>query len=168
METTIIALEKSMTNNKIYIKDIKEKLAKIENLLREFMKETPVTTNEVDNNTVMNKEIHDSEDNIEASNDFICQLCDEIFLNTTMLNELMANHNVIPQLDGNNENENRTMENDDSINDKSENNQNEDSITKNYDPESLKKILDVPKIEVNRVLASQLDYFKTSFPSKPP
>ena len=46
------------------------------------MKETPVTTNKVDNNTVMNKEIHDSEDNIEASNEFICQLYDEIFLNT--------------------------------------------------------------------------------------
>ena len=132
------------------------------------MKGTPVTTNEVDHNTVINKEIHDSEDNIEASNDFICHFCDEIFLNTTMLNEHMANHNVIPQLDGNNENENRTMENDDSINDKSENNQNEDSITKNYDLETLKRILDVHKLEINRVLVSQLEYFKTSFPSKPP
>ena len=68
----------------------------------------------------MNKEIHDSEDNIEVSIDFICHLCDEIFLNTTMLNEHMVNHNVIPQLDGNNENEKRTEENDDSVNDKSE------------------------------------------------
>ena len=67
-------------------------------------KETPVTTYEVDNNTVMNEEIHDSEDNIEASNDFKCHLCDKIFQNTTMLNEHMANQNVIPQLDGNSEN----------------------------------------------------------------
>ena len=80
-----------------------------------------------------------------------------------MLNEHMANHNVIPQLDINNENENRTMENNDSINDKSENNQNEDSITKNDDLETLKRILDVHKLEMNRDLVSQLEYFKTSF-----
>ena len=55
MEAAITALEKSITNNKIYIKDIKEKLAKMENILHELMKETPVTTNEVDNNTVISK-----------------------------------------------------------------------------------------------------------------
>ena len=80
----------------------------------------------------------------------------------------MANYNVIPLLDSNKENENRTMENDDSINDKSENNQNEDSISKNDDLETLKRILDVHKLKMNRVLVSQLEYFKTSFPSKPP